>query len=372
MTLQSTTSTLSRVHTTQGIEDVFQWTRDGNAFNLRVWLDDTEHDMNVGDDHGFSLLHWAAKEGHANVVDMLLSRGARVNQTNMGDDTPLHLAASHGHREIVQKLLRNKADVNFVNEHGNTALHYACFFGFDQIAEDLIQHGALVSVSNKYGDIPLDKCRRAEFRDHLENFAQQLGVDMRKIPYKDQSSMATKLRTSAFSYPKPIFGGVVVDQQQAIRFALDIARGMGFLHSLNPMVKRFFLNSKHVMIDEDLSGRLSMADAKFSFQEKAKLFHPAWVAPEALQRRPEESNVRAADMWSFAVVLWELQTRQVPFADLEPMEIGMKVAYEGLRLPQPPGVSNHMARLIGICMNENPGKRPSFEMVLPILEKMQR
>lgn len=68
-----------------------------------------------------------------------------------------------------------------------------------------------------------------------------------------------------------------------------------------------------------------MADAKFSFQEKAKLYHPAWVSPEALLRRPEDSNVKSADMWSFAVVLWELQTRQVPFADLEPMEIGMRV-----------------------------------------------
>ena len=30
-------------------------------------------------------------------------------------------------------------------------------------------------------------------------------------------------------------------------------------------------------------------------------------------------------MWSFAVLLWELVTREVPFADLSNMEIGMKV-----------------------------------------------
>ena len=30
-------------------------------------------------------------------------------------------------------------------------------------------------------------------------------------------------------------------------------------------------------------------------------------------------------MWSFAVLLWELVTREVPFADLSQMEIGMKV-----------------------------------------------
>lgn len=53
------------------------------------------------DDHGFSPLHWLAKEGHTKLVEMLLQRGARVNATNMGDDIPLHLAVAHGHLEIV-------------------------------------------------------------------------------------------------------------------------------------------------------------------------------------------------------------------------------------------------------------------------------
>ena len=37
-------------------------------------------------------------------MDMLIGRGAKINATNMGDDTALHLAAAHGHREIVQKV----------------------------------------------------------------------------------------------------------------------------------------------------------------------------------------------------------------------------------------------------------------------------
>lgn len=56
------------------------------------------------DDHGFSPLHWACREGRSNVVDMLIMRGARINVMNRGDDTPLHLASSHGHREIVGKV----------------------------------------------------------------------------------------------------------------------------------------------------------------------------------------------------------------------------------------------------------------------------
>lgn len=145
-----------------------------------------------------------------------------------------------------------------------------------------------------------------------------------------------------------------------------------------------------------------------------------------MQKKPEEINRRSADMWSFAVLLWELVTREVPFADLSNMEIGMKVrrgwaqraglarprqgtagpeqpergrvppreptgaprpaggrvqvsdpapfsqvALEGLRPTIPPGISPHICKLMKICMNEDPAKRPKFDMIVPILEKMQ-
>lgn len=447
------------------MEDIFHWCREGNALQVRVWLDDTEHDMNQGDDHGFSPLHWAAKEGHLNLVTLLIQRGARVNATNMGDDTPLHLATAHGHRDIVNLLLKNKADINFVNEHGNTPLHYACFWGFSQVAEDLVNYGAYVSVANKYGEIPLDKCSGAVAK-RLHEMAVENGQDLKRIGFKDQSWIGLKTRSRdatlsrhkginiqelslhkklavtpsgeswrgtwqgndivakflavrectprisrdfneefprlrIFSHPNvlPVIGccndppnlivinqymvhgslysvlhqgaGLVVDTAQAICFALDIARGMAFLHSLEKQLPNFTLSSKHVMIDEDLTARVSMADAKFSFQDKGHCYSPQWFAPEALQKKGKEINVKAADMWSFAVLLWELATRQVPFAELSPMEAGLKIALEGLRVSIPPGISSHLAKLIRICMNEDPGKRPTFDMITPILEKMK-
>lgn len=42
--------------------------------------------------------------------------------------------------------------------------------------------------------------------------------------------------------------GVVVDTAQAVRFALDIARGMAFLHSLERIIPEYHLNSFHVMV----------------------------------------------------------------------------------------------------------------------------
>ena len=113
----------------------------------------------------------------------------------------------------------------------------------------------------------------------------------------------------------------------------------------------------------------------------------------ALQKKGKEINVKSADMWSFAGLLWELATLQVTFAELSPMEAGLKVrvvaifyilfpsyrvflllfrgieqvALEGLRVSIPPGLSLHIAKLIRICMNEDPGKRPTFDMINPIL-----
>ncbi|XP_077868066.1 scaffold protein ILK-like [Saccoglossus kowalevskii] len=306
------------------MDDIFSQVREGHTTHVRLWLDNIENDLNQGDDHGFSLLHWASMEGRTSIVDMLIQRGAKINITNMGDDTALHLAASHGFRDILLKLLHNKAAINALNEHGNTPLHYACFWAHDHIAE----------VSETCCSI-IFLCWGQKKNNHVNQIC------------------------------------IVVDMSQAINFAIHIARGMQFLHTLEPMIPRLHLSSKIIMIDEDLTAKINMADYKFSFQNRGKLYSTAWVAPEALQRCPEEMNVRAADMWSFAVLLWELSTREVPFAGMSNMEIGMKVVCEGLRVVIPPGVSPHISKLMRICMNEDPAKRPRFDMILPILEKMK-
>lgn len=49
-----------------------------------------------------------------------------------------------------------------------------------------------------------------------------------------------------------------------------------------------------------------------------------------------------------------------------------QIALEGLRVTIPSDISPHLSKLIKICINEDPGKRPTFDMVLPILNKMKR
>lgn len=447
------------------MDDIFGWCREGNTLQVRLWLDDTENDINEGDDHEFSPLHWASFAGQTKIVDMLLNRGARINTSNMGDDTALHLAASHGHTECVRLLLKNKADVNALNEYGNTPLHYACFWGYQEIAELLLSHGAQANVANIDGETPIDKCHKhlvsrlseitnvdmthkVHYREANGNMdtiksrtrnatlSRHPGIALQDLNLTEKAAITTSgeswrgtwnnieifakfinygaectpriVRDFTEEYPKlrifshpnlmPVIGCCnqppslvvvteymplgslynilhqnktrVVDNHQALTFALDIARGMAFLHSLNSMIPRLYLNSFHVMIGDDSTAKINMADAKFSFQERNKIYHPAWMAPEALQKKDSEINLHAANMWSFAIILWELATRQVPFAGLTAIEIGMKVALEDLRVSLAPSMSGHMAKLTKICMNEEPGKRPSFDQIIPILTKM--
>ena len=82
--------------------------------------------------------------------------------------------------------------------------------------------------------------------------------------------------------------------------------------------------------------------------------------------------MQAAFMWSFGVLLWEMETREVPFIDLAPMEVGMKIALENLRVQCGPGMSRHMTRVINLALNKEPGQRPKFDRILPILEKMKK
>ena len=119
------------------MDEIIKNVRDGNVVQVRMWLDNTENDINQGDEHRFSLIHWAAREGKCALIELLVQRGARINVTNMGDDTPLHLAASQGHLEAVKLLITLGGNVNAVNEHGNTPLHYACFWNHVHVAKVL-------------------------------------------------------------------------------------------------------------------------------------------------------------------------------------------------------------------------------------------
>ena len=48
----------------------------------------------------------------------------------------------------------------------------------------------------------------------------------------------------------------MVDVHQALKFAVDITKGMEFLHSMEPVIPNLAINSKHILVSELLIGLL--------------------------------------------------------------------------------------------------------------------
>ncbi|XP_065649232.1 transient receptor potential cation channel subfamily A member 1 homolog isoform X2 [Hydra vulgaris] len=109
------------------------------------------------DKHEMRPLHIAAKEGHENIVQTLLSLGARIDAKSDESLTPLHLAAKYGHSRIVQLLLSNVLSiVNDVDDSSNTPLHLAAMEGHVKVVEMLIEAGSAVDTRNAKLMTPLD------------------------------------------------------------------------------------------------------------------------------------------------------------------------------------------------------------------------
>ncbi|GBM77458.1 Ankyrin-3 [Araneus ventricosus] len=86
--------------------------------------------VNVRSDLRFVPLHYAARGGHAEVVQFLIEKGADINAKGVDGITPLHLALEEGHNTVVDILLQHGADINAALLSGRTPLSIAIKGGF--------------------------------------------------------------------------------------------------------------------------------------------------------------------------------------------------------------------------------------------------
>ena len=78
------------------------------------------------DDEGRLALYEAAKEGHLEIVDYLLTKGAKVDKFNKSGRTALGVAADFGtSTEVVARLIEAGADPEKANKAGKTPLALA-------------------------------------------------------------------------------------------------------------------------------------------------------------------------------------------------------------------------------------------------------
>ena len=109
-------------------------------------------DPNHRDGDGWSAMHWAAEEGHANVVTTLIRYGADCDIVSAYGTSPLHCAANGGHDHIVLELLSRGADPLRTTCHGWSPLHHATFMGHVRIVGILLTHELIPSKVSQDGD----------------------------------------------------------------------------------------------------------------------------------------------------------------------------------------------------------------------------
>ncbi|KAI3903059.1 hypothetical protein MKW92_012116, partial [Papaver armeniacum] len=171
-----------------------------------------------------------------------------------------------------------------------------------------------------------------------------------------------------------------LDKSDKVRIAKHAARGLAYLHAqniihfdvkcTNLLINLYDNNPCKIgdlgMFNTNISRTpedLELADWKQSFP---------WIAPERLDDSGSRASGRAADIFSFGLVLWEIWTEKVPYAN---MDISLEEFLDDLKKKElrpaiPECCDNQWRTLMEDCWAENPMVRPSFADIVKRLEVM--
>ncbi|GAB4833066.1 Serine/threonine-protein kinase sty13 [Ancistrocladus abbreviatus] len=153
----------------------------------------------------------------------------------------------------------------------------------------------------------------------------------------------------------------------AVKQALDVARGMEYVHRLG-LIHRD-LKSDNLLIFSDKS--IKIADfgvARIEVQTEGMTPETGtyrWMAPEMIQHRPYTQKV---DVYSFGIVLWELITGMLPFQNMTAVQAAFAVVNKSVRPSIPMDCLPVLAEIMARCWDANPDVRPPFSEVVKMLE----
>lgn len=119
-------------------------------------LNNRENDMPGGK----TPLHSAIAEKQTEAVRALLEAGADLSAGDKRGQTPLFTAIHSGNADILQLLLDNGVDVNGLNKNGSTALHTAVGNQKQEIVQWLLKAGARTDIPDRNGFTAADLARR--------------------------------------------------------------------------------------------------------------------------------------------------------------------------------------------------------------------
>jgi len=162
---------------------------------------------------------------------------------------------------------------------------------------------------------------------------------------------------------------IFIDAGLAVTVAKDIASGMSHLHREN--ILHCDLAARNLLVS--LKGKdqyiikvadfgLSHTSESDNYNLKAEAKFPIrWAAPEVMTRAQVS---KAADVWSFGVVVWEILEWKKPYEEIQANnDVMKKVCTEGLRLKRPTRIAipDRLWEIMQSCWSEDPKTRPTFQ-----------
>ncbi|WOH07382.1 hypothetical protein DCAR_0726812 [Daucus carota subsp. sativus] len=165
-----------------------------------------------------------------------------------------------------------------------------------------------------------------------------------------------------------------IDWRRRIHMALDIARGVNYLHHCSPPIVHRDLKSSNLLVDKNWTVKvgdfgLSRLKHETFLTTKTGKGTPQWMAPEVLRNEPSDEK---SDVYSYGVILWEIATEKIPWDNLNSMQVIGAVGFMNHRLEIPKEVDPQFASIIESCWHSEPRSRPSFQELLEKLKDLLR
>ncbi|CAI5975651.1 unnamed protein product [Closterium sp. NIES-64] len=167
-----------------------------------------------------------------------------------------------------------------------------------------------------------------------------------------------------------------------LKILRDAARGLDFLHRRgivhrdlkaanllideNDVVKLCDFGVARMLPSRQQGGQLRGGPEKVGGADMtAETGTYRWMAPEVMEHRGYDQR---ADVFSFAITMWEVLTGDLPYSGLTPLQAAIGVLQRNLRPPIPPTLPPPIATLMARCWASDPADRADFSEVLTVLE----
>lgn len=213
---------------------------------------------------------------------------------------------------------------------------------------------------------------------HHENIVGFLGAAWRTLSdvclvteYMAMGDLRSVLSSFEETQPRPRPRGFDADK---LKIALHVARALAYLHSLQPVMIHRDLKSKNILLSATFDAKIADFGTSREYEDvtmTAEAGTSLWMSPEVMLGQRYDAK---ADVFSFGVVLSELDTHQLPYAPAREFNMTHVVIIglvaQGMLVPEfSTGSNEQLVELGRECVRLNPADRPSSANVVKRVEQ---